>query len=335
MINKQSLPLLHRGKNLLAFSGGVDSSALFFLLLKEKIPFDIAIVNYQVRDASTSEVAYAQELAKKNDKQCFLLKAKLSSENFEAQARKVRYDFFEALIAEHHYTNLLTGHQLNDRLEWFLMQLSKGSGLYELLGSQIIEKREGYNLVRPLLEITRARIYEYLHTQQIHYFEDASNTEEHYKRNLFRNQLSNQLLERFPQGIEKSFTYLDEDLQELLEAEPVVEKIDELYYFKRPASRRTAVISIDRVLKELGFLMRQGDKEALKHVDEQVVGRRYVVAFSSTLCFIAPFKTAKMPKAFRESCRLLKIPQKLRPYLFENRSAFDRIAIELTNNSTT
>ena len=119
MLNKLTLPLLHRGKNLLAFSGGVDSSALFFLLLKEKIPFDIAIVNYQVRDASASEIAYAQELAKKHDKQCFLLKVKLSSENFEAQARKVRYDFFETLIVEHHYTNLLTGHQLNDRLEWF------------------------------------------------------------------------------------------------------------------------------------------------------------------------------------------------------------------------
>ncbi len=325
MLNKQTLPLLHRGKNLLAFSGGVDSSALFFLLLEEQVPFDIAIVNYQVRDAASLEIAYAQKLAKEHDKQCFLLETKLSTDNFEAKARKIRYDFFEQLIQEHHYTTLLTAHQLNDRLEWFLMQLSKGAGLYELLGSQIIEKRDGYNLFRPLLETTRTDIYTYLHSQEIHYFEDASNTEEQYKRNLFRNQLSNQLLERYPQGIYKSFTYLNEDLKELLDAEPVVQKIKELYFFKRPNSRRTALICIDRVLKELGFLMRQGDKEVLKTVDEHIVGRRYIVAFSSSLCFIAPVRNTQMPKDFKESCRLLKIPQRLRPYLFENPSVFEDI----------
>ena len=36
-------------KNLLAFSAGVDSTALFFLLLEQNIPFDIAIVNYNIR----------------------------------------------------------------------------------------------------------------------------------------------------------------------------------------------------------------------------------------------------------------------------------------------
>ncbi len=39
-------------KNLLAFSAGVDSSALFFLLLEENIPLDIAIFDYNVREQS-------------------------------------------------------------------------------------------------------------------------------------------------------------------------------------------------------------------------------------------------------------------------------------------
>ena len=326
MLNKQSLPLLLRGKNLLAFSGGVDSSALFFLLLEQNISFDIAIVNYQSREASASEIAYAQDLAKRYNKQCFLLECRLSAKNFEAHARKVRYDFFETLIHQYHYTNLLTAHQLNDRLEWFLMQLSKGAGLYELLGSQSVEQRGHYKLLRPLLETPREAIYSYLHTNKIHYFEDASNQEEHHKRNYFRNQLSNQLLQDFTQGIQKSFSYLDEDLQELLDAEPTVEDIDELYYFKMPDSRRTAVITVDRILKAQGFLMRQGDKEALKREEEHVVGRRYVVAFSRGFCFITPFIDAEMPKVFREQCRLLKIPQKLRPYLFKHKSIFDKIS---------
>ena len=142
MLSKETLPLLRRGKNLLAFSGGTDSSALFFLLLQEKIPFDIAIVNYQTREQSLEEVAYANALADAFKKECFVLEAKLSEQNFEAKARQLRYDFFETLIKKHGYSNLLTAHQLDDRLEWLLMQLSKGSGLYELLGTPSIEIRD-------------------------------------------------------------------------------------------------------------------------------------------------------------------------------------------------
>ena len=52
---------IKNNKNLLAFSGGVDSSALFFLLQNHKIDFDIAIVNYNTREQSKDEVKYAQD----------------------------------------------------------------------------------------------------------------------------------------------------------------------------------------------------------------------------------------------------------------------------------
>ena len=63
MLELQTLELLKGKKNLLAFSGGVDSTALFFLLLKSDIRFDIAIVNYGQREQSKEEVLYAQELS--------------------------------------------------------------------------------------------------------------------------------------------------------------------------------------------------------------------------------------------------------------------------------
>ena len=70
-------------KNLLAFSAGVDSSALFFLLLNAKIPFDIAIVNYNIREQSKDEVVYAKDLAKKYNKEIFIKDIVLdSSSNF-------------------------------------------------------------------------------------------------------------------------------------------------------------------------------------------------------------------------------------------------------------
>ena len=59
----EKLPFLQNSKNLLGFSGGVDSVALFFLLLEFKIDFDIAIVHYHTRKEADDEVTYAKELA--------------------------------------------------------------------------------------------------------------------------------------------------------------------------------------------------------------------------------------------------------------------------------
>lgn len=334
MLSKEFLSLLREGKNLLAFSGGVDSTALFFLLLREKIPFDIAIVNYQTREQSSEEVASARTLADKFGKECFVLTTRLSEQNFEAKARHARYSFFETVIKEHGYTALLTAHQLDDRLEWFLMQLSKGSGLYELLGMQSIEQREGYRLVRPLLETSKTQLKTFLSDNSIPCFEDESNTDEKYKRNFFRHNIAAPLLEKYSSGIKKSFGYLNEDLDEWLEQEIAVTTIRELHTFKRPTSRRSAVIKIDRVLKEHGFLMRQGDKEILKRKDEHIVGRRFLVTFHTDYCFIAPYTTRDMPKKFKEQCRLLGVPKKLRPYLSENEEVFEAVAALLKINQT-
>lgn len=325
MLASATLRPLTTAKNLLAFSAGVDSSALFFMLLEKRISFDIAIVNYQSRTASKEEVAYAKQLAKKYDKRCHLLEVTLNRQNFEATARKVRYDFFEDLIQENDYTNLITAHQLDDRLEWFLMQLSKGSGLHELLGFQSVEEREHYTLLRPLLEVSRERIERYLSTHNIKFFIDCSNNDESYKRNYFRHHLAKPLLQKYEKGVKKSFTYLNEDLQALRQERPTVQHIEALYYFKKNTSRRSAIIEIDRILKELGFLMRQGDKERLKMVDEHIVGRQYVVAFFSQYAVVAPYLDIPMSKMFKEQCRLLKIPKKLRPFLSEHPKIFEHL----------
>ena len=102
---------IKNSKNLLAFSGGVDSSALFFLLLNHKIDFDIAIVNYNTREQSKDEIEYALNLAKEYKKEIFIKDVKLeNSSNFEKNARDIRYIFFEQIIKE---TTLDTTFQIN------------------------------------------------------------------------------------------------------------------------------------------------------------------------------------------------------------------------------
>ena len=92
-----SAPVLHKlksGRNLLAFSHGVDSTALFYLLDEAGVKFDIAIVNYNVRAQSKDEVASARDLAAKFNKQIYVKSVHLGESNFEHEARAARYDFF-------------------------------------------------------------------------------------------------------------------------------------------------------------------------------------------------------------------------------------------------
>jgi len=311
----QSKEALKRSKNLLAFSAGGDSTALFFLLLENNISFDIAIVDYGLRLQSKEEVSYAKELAKKYNLKCFVHSAETIKSNFEANARKVRYNFFEALIKEHNYTALLTAHHLGDRFEWMLMQFCKGAGCAELTGMQSISKRSGYTLYRPLLQVDKSDLLEYLHKHNIKYFEDESNSDEKYKRNSFRKLHTTPLLAEYKEGIKRSFAYMDEDVENLIQTQEI-KHCNQLAYFHTSHSKRSDIYTIDKYLKSHGHIITAAERALLKEKNTLIVGRKYVVAFYKTFVFIAPFVEAKnMEKRFKEQMRKLGVPPKLRGYL--------------------
>lgn len=311
----QNKTSLQNSKNLLAFSAGVDSTALLFLLLENDINFDIAIVNYGSRLQAKEEVTYAQSLATKYNFECYVLDAPVITSNFEANARAIRYDFFESLIKEYSYTNLLTAHHLGDRFEWMLMQFCKGAGCVELSGMHSVEKREHYKLIRPLLHLDKEELLTYLDVNSIKYFIDETNMDEKYKRNEFRHNHAYPLLKQYKKGIEKSFEYLDEDVQTLIQ-EVHIKSINSLSYFKSSNSKRSDLLAIDKHLKSLGHLISASEKQLLKRETTVLVSRKYVVNQEHGFVFIAPFeKVTALEKKFKEKMRLLKIEPKLRGYL--------------------
>ncbi len=311
----QNRELLSSSKNLLAFSAGVDSTTLLFLLLENKIPFDIAIVDYGLREQSKDEVAYAQELALKYGFTCYVHKAEPIEKNFEANARAIRYNLFEKLIEEHNYTTLLTAHHLGDRLEWMLMQLCKGAGAVELAGMSSLEKREGYTLVRPLLSHDKEDFLAYLNKHTIRYFIDESNSDEKYKRNVFRHKYAGPLLEKYKKGIKKSFEYLDEDRESLIE-ELHFSQINEFFYTKASSSQRSNILAIDKHFKSQGHLITAQEKEQLKNTTVVIISRKFVVNQEHGFLFIAPYmQKGSIEKRVKEKLRLLRVTPKLRSYL--------------------
>jgi len=322
MLDEQTLPLLKAGKNLLAFSGGVDSTALFFLLREANIPFAIAHVNYHTRKQSDEEQAYAQTLAECYELQCHIHHADAIENNFEAQARQVRYGFFDSLITQHGYDILLTAHQLDDRLEWLLMQLCKGAGLPEMLGMNAVSDRQGYRLVRPLLERSKAQLRQWLDMNKIRYFEDATNADDHILRNFFRHHITGKLMQTYHGGIAQSFHFLQRDAVALEQFEQPHILGNTIMIMRTPPERLHLMRATDRWLKTRGHLMRRGEKERLLGENELVLGRRFALSITPTCTLITPLCHAVMPKPFKEQCRKQGIGPGVRPYLFRHPDRF-------------
>jgi len=338
MLKESSLQHLQNKKNLLAFSAGGDSTALFFLLRDFNIKCDIAIVDYGVRKQSKEEVLYAKKLAKENNCNCFVHKAEKITKNFESNARDLRYKFFETIIQEHFYVNLLTAHHLGDRFEWMLMQFCKGAGCIELSGMQEVEKREKYTIIRPLLHIDKSELLIYLSKNTLQFFEDETNLNEDIKRNQFRKDHSQPLLKKFLSGIKKSFEYIDEDKEDLIQ-EITLEIIGELAYFKSTGKKRADIFAIDKYMKKNSYMPSSSERDLLKNKSMVNLGRRYLVNQQHGYVFIIPCveESFSMSKEFKEECRILKIEPKLRSFLYQNEEAFAKVKellLQTTTSST-
>ncbi|MCT7485712.1 tRNA lysidine(34) synthetase TilS [Aliarcobacter cryaerophilus] len=308
---------IKNSKNLLAFSSGVDSSALFFLLLNHKIDFDIAIVNYNTREQSKDEIAYALNLAKEYKKEIFIKDVKLeNSSNFEKNARDIRYIFFEQIIKKNSYETLITAHQLNDRLEWFLMQLSKGAGLVELFGIKEFEEKKDYKIFRPLLNVSKDELENYLKENKIKYFIDNSNIDEKYKRNYFRHNFSDKFLNEFKSGIKNSFSFLEDDLNSLnLKLDPII-TLEELEIFENLEDDNLNLRVIDKSLKRRGVLISKKQRDEIIKQKEITISHKINIAITQKYILIAPKVEIILPKEFKEVCRIQKIPQNMRAYIF-------------------
>ncbi len=303
-------------KNLLAFSAGVDSTALFFILLDNNIPFDISIVDYGQREQSKDEVIYATQLAHKYNKKCFISQYPKESKFSEKDARDFRHEFFYAIIKENAYETLITAHQLNDKCEWFLMQFTKGAGLSELLGMEKISYKENYTVLKPLLDYSKETLKNYLISNKIKFFEDESNNDEQYKRNYFRHNFTNQLLNKYEKGILNSFKYLQSDYNSLFNFNKVQKQfIEELTIYSFDNDLNIAIRIIDKDLKKRGIIISKATRDEIVEKKEIVVSHKFSVAITQDKIFIAPYVDINMDKSFKEKCRINKIPKNIRSYL--------------------
>ena len=317
MISQNVLGRLSAGANLLAFSHGIDSTALFYILEEAGVKFDLAIVDHNVREQSKFEVESAKELASKFGKKIYVKSVNLAGSNFEKNAREARYEFFSEICQKYGYENLILAHQFDDKFEWFLMQLGKGAGLKELFGMSELERREHFWLVRPLLNLRKKELQNYLDERGLRYFVDETNLEGKLKRSFVRLNFSEPFLDKYFSGVKKSFEFLEADRQILL---PEITKMsDEIFVVKND---NNVVRGVDMAAKELNMLLSKAQKDELStNLAKQtsvVLSGKIAVGYAGEFVLVTPFCKAVMPKEFKERARILRVPAINRGYLFTN-----------------
>lgn len=118
----------------------------------------------------------------------------------EERARLARYKFLEEVRREYGATRIAVGHTKNDQAETVLMRLLRGSGTS---GLAAIPPMRGETVIRPLIDVARIEVLDYLNSRGLDSVQDSSNTGNLYLRNRIRHELMPLLTGYQPRLIER------------------------------------------------------------------------------------------------------------------------------------
>ena len=187
-----------------ALSGGRDSMALLHSLLSHNFTVKAICVEHGIRgEVSKSECRGVKEYCESLKVECrtfsvdALSYARENKLTVEQSARELRYRCFEEALNDGFCDCVATAHHADDNAETVLMRIFRGTGVKGLMG--ISDRRDRY--IRPLLDVTREEIDEYIKQNGIPYFEDETNECLDYTRNFIRHELMERIKERYPSAV--------------------------------------------------------------------------------------------------------------------------------------
>ena len=171
------------------FSGGPDSVCLSLVLAELKEEFNLGIVlayfNHGWRKEAKEEELFTIDFAKKYNLLYEIGIAPSDIKKTEEIARDYRYKFFEETAKKYNSKVVFLAHNKNDNIETLIYRIIKGTSIAGLCS--IPKIRDIY--YRPLLDVTKQEILEFLDEKKQDYRIDSSNLNQKYKRNLIRNKI--------------------------------------------------------------------------------------------------------------------------------------------------
>lgn len=198
-----------------AVSGGADSVALLRLLgaLRGELGIVLLVAhfNHSLRGAeSEADEKFVEELARDlrvafvREKRDVLAESKREGWNLEDAGRRMRREFFDSLVRDRRATHVALAHTADDQAETVLAQIIRGTGTSGLAAIYPVAGP----IVRPLIEMRRNDLREYLHAIGQGWREDSSNADLERLRARIRERLMPLLTSEFSPSITKHLSTL-------------------------------------------------------------------------------------------------------------------------------
>ncbi|MBO6058755.1 MAG: tRNA lysidine(34) synthetase TilS [Bacteroidaceae bacterium] len=218
---------------LVALSGGADSVALSLMMKHSGIDVRALHCNFHLRgEESDRDEQFVRDFCQQNHIPLDVIhfdtsaEAQEHKESIEMAARRLRYTWFAQRAQELHAAGICVAHHMDDQAETILLNLVRGTGAKGLQGMQADRMIGNLRIVRPLLNITRHDILQYLASHNQSYVTDSTNLEHQALRNRIRLEVIPLLRELNP-NITQTLVRMADNLRHDLERD------QESQYFQR------------------------------------------------------------------------------------------------------
>ncbi|PWN07368.1 tRNA lysidine(34) synthetase TilS [Rhodohalobacter mucosus] len=189
--------LTKENRIIVGVSGGPDSMALLYLLHRTDTDSVAVHCNYGLRGKdSDKDQELVEEMCKLWEIECVAVRPEIdkNSGNFQNKARDERYRIFEELKSEYGADYIATAHHRDDQVETILQKLLRGAGM----GSWKAMSPLDGEFFRPLLDIPKSEILNFVQLMNVPFRMDGSNEESTYARNFLRHAWFPDLSRLFP-----------------------------------------------------------------------------------------------------------------------------------------
>ena len=178
---------------LIALSGGADSVALALMMKEQGLKVRALHCNFHLRGGeSDRDERFVRYFCQKHDiplEVCHfdtLASAHLHKTSIEMEARDLRYQWFAQRVQALDAEAVCVAHHKDDQAETLLLNLIRGTGLKGLAAMHPERIVNGLRIIRPLLDITKEEILQYLARMRQGYVTDSTNLERDALRNRIR-----------------------------------------------------------------------------------------------------------------------------------------------------